>query len=109
MERSRDSGNCWEKDLEPEARDATGEHGCLPSASRTPALLPEPERGRAPRPARRGTRSQQGEGIPEPELPRLPGAARRRERCGIGQALQASPENLSPGLSHPCLRLPLQA
>lgn len=73
--------------------------GCGVRARRALHTCPAP--GARPRRARRAS-SRSGASPP-------PGAASRRERCGIGQALQAIPENLKPGLSHPCLRLPLRA
>lgn len=148
MECSRDSGNCWEKDL-PRSQ-ATGFYGgaWLP-AERVP---PAPQGAAMGGPVARPDRAAHPRGIPGCGAGRSPGPAHlpcsrgpaagawlrslprpawHEESAGRGNSRAgASPpprgcspagamrnrsgpsgitENLNPGLSHPCLRLPLQA
>lgn len=134
MECSRDSGNCWEKDLSRgQATGCSGGAWLLaqrvpgPAGSRRgrPRCPPGPAASRAaelgPTPALPGCRS-------TPAVPARP--AGHEESAGTGSSRAGAsppprdcapagamrngsgpsgiPENLNPGLSHPCLRLTLQ-
>lgn len=140
MECSRDSGNCWEKDL-PRSQARRSPCGAWLPAERVP-LAPQgaavggpaarPDRAAhpgAPRAAEPGPAHLPGSwgtaAVPASPGTEARGVSREREfpsrsfpptrGCApagtmrIPSGLSGILENLNPGLSHPCLRLPPQA